>query len=130
MEFLRALLRCWRLRWLRAARNTGRPRKRDSITLKLGVINLVRLQRAVTLFSVVGDYVYIHGIVLRGKGTEAVPLFFKFGFGRKGDGLRVGNQSGKVGASGGGRNWRGGLGCAGRKLASGCSVITSRMNTG
>src|SRR5258708_17884534 len=106
MEFFRALLGSWRLRWLRPARNTGGPRKRDSITLKLGVINLVRLQRAVTSFSVVGDYVHIHGIVLRGKGTEAVPLFFKFGFGRKGDGLRARYQSGNVGASGGGRSFR------------------------
>ena len=94
----------------------------------------MRLQRAVTLFSVVGDYVYIHGIVLRGKGTEAVSLFFKFGFGRKRDGLRVGNQSGNVGASGGGCSFRpnthntggcwgpqrDGFGFTGRNLASGC----------
>src|SRR5947199_9573993 len=112
-------LRSWRLRRCWPVRNTGRQRKRDSITAKLGVIHLVRLQRAVTPVSVVGDHFHIHGIVLRAKGTEAVTLFFQLGFGRQGDGLRVGNQSGKVGASGGGCNWRGGLGWAGRNLASG-----------
>ena len=76
-------------------RNTGRQRKRDSITAKLGVIHLVRLQRAVTPLSVVGDHLHIHGIVLRGKGTEAVPLFFKLGLGRKGDGL--GTNPGRLG---------------------------------
>src|SRR2546423_2801689 len=78
-----------------------------------------------------------------GKGTEAVTLFFKLGLGGKGDGLRVGNQSGNVGASGGGCGFRpnthntgacwgpqrGGFGLAGRNLASGCSVVTTRMNT-
>ena len=80
-------------------RNTGGQRKRDPITSELGVINLVRLQRAVTLFSVVGDHVHIQGIVLPDKGTEAVTLFFKLGFGGKGDGLRVG-------AAGGGCSFR------------------------
>ena len=99
--------------------NTGRARKRDSITAKLGVINLVRLQRAVTLPSKFGDHLHIQRIALRGKGTEAVTLFFKLGFGRKRDRLRVGNESGNIGASAGGCSFRG-FGLAGRNLASGC----------
>ena len=117
---------------MRPARNPGRQRKRDSITAKLGVINLMRLQRAVTPLSVVVDHLHIHGIVLRGKGTEAETHFFQLGFGRQGDGLRVGDQSGKVGASGGsfrpnihntggfGGPQRGGFRFIGRNLASGC----------
>ena len=98
---------------MRPFRNTGRQRKRDSITAKLGVIHLVRLQRAVTPPGIVGDHLHIHGIVLRGKGTEAVTLFFKLGFGRKRDGLRVRDQSGNVGASGGGCSFRPNTGACG-----------------
>src|SRR5437660_12432265 len=85
----------------------------------------MRLQLAVTPPGVVGDHLHIQGIVLRGKGTEAVPLFFKFGFGRKGDGLRVRDQSGNVGASGGGwhfrRNTRYSSGCWGPQRG-GCGL--------
>ena len=58
-------------------RNTGRQRKRNPITAKLGVINFVRLQRTVTPLSVVGDHLHVEGIVFSGKGTKAISLFFK-----------------------------------------------------